>query len=391
MSSGRIVPADLPHLERCLELAAQGRWRAAPNPLVGALIVHGGEVLGEGRHLEAGGPHAEVHAIASARDRGEDVRGATLYVNLEPCAHHGRTPPCVDAVAEAGIGRVVCLHRDPNPVAEGGAQRLRRDGIDVCFASPERPAEADLLRRAVTLNARFLVPIVRARPLVTLKWAMTLDGKIATRTGASQWISSPEGRDWALELRELHDAILVGSGTAIEDDPRLTRRLGHALGSITRVVMDRRLRSRPDAAMFGEDGAVLIYTESAAAEAQRARAMEALRQAGAVVVELADCSPEAVISDLGQRGIGSVLVEGGGVLLGSFVDAGLVDRLTVCCAPKMFGGRDAPGPVAGRGIAEIANAIQLGDRSVELRGPDVIVEGMETGCLRDLLSNVVGS
>ena len=408
MIESRIGPADLGHLERCLDLAAEGRWRTAPNPQVGAVLVRDGAVLGEGHHRRAGAPHAEIEALEVARRSGVETRGATLYVNLEPCGHAGRTPPCVEAVIEAGVRRVVCVHRDPNPVAEGGADRLRRAGIEVDFLDPAVAEEFDLLQRAVAQNARFLVPIVRRRPFVTLKWAMTLDGRIATRTGESQWISSTEGRNWALELREVHDAILVGSGTAVGDDPRLTRRLGLAEGEFTRVVMDRRLRTPPDAALLAEPGPVLVYTgsldsrprasegvdsaavEPGSSEPREARAA-ALRAAGATVVELETCGPADVVADLAGRGVSSLLVEGGGQILGSFVDAELVDRVGVCCAPKLFGGSGAPGPVAGFGVASIEGAIRLARRTVEGRGPDVIVEGMEERCLRDLLSSVVGS
>ncbi len=220
--------------------------------MVGAVLVRDGRVVGEGFHRRPGEPHAEILALAGA---GERARGATLFVNLEPCSHHGRTPPCADALVAAGIARVVACHRDPDPRVSGrGFDLLRQAGIAV-----EVGASADA---AVELNFRFLVNRVLSRPQVTLKWAMSLDGKIATVAGESQWISGTAARRWALALREEHDAILVGVGTVLADDPRLDRRLGRAGGPILRVVLDRRLRTPLAAKLFEVPGPVVIYSES---------------------------------------------------------------------------------------------------------------------------------
>lgn len=341
--------------------------------MVGALVVKDGEVVGSGWHQEVGGPHAEVHAL---REAGERARGATLYVTLEPCSHHGRTPPCVDAVLAAGISRVVACHGDPDPRVSGrGFAKLREAGVEV--------ETGTLAEEAVRLNLRFLVAAVEKRPEVTLKWAMSLDGRIATAIGESQWISSPEGRRWALALREEHDATLVGSGTALADDPRLDRRLGLAASPNVRVVMDRRLRVPPTARLFTVPGTVLIYTHSAGEERRRA-----LEERGATVVELPQVEPAAVLADLHLRGVRSVLIEGGGEVHASFVASGCWDRVLVDCAPLLIGGRSAPGPLGGEGFRSLAGAARLEGLESRRRGGDLILTGYRKGCLQALLSSV---
>ena len=338
---------DLDHLRRALRLAAKGRFRVSPNPMVGAVLVQGDEIVGEGWHRQVGGPHAEVEALERA---GERARGATLYVTLEPCSHHGRTPPCADAVVRAGVARVVACHRDPNPqVAGRGFERLREAGIEV--------EEGFLVDRAVRLNWRFLVCQTEGRPAVSLKWAMSLDGKIATSAGQSQWISSPKGRRWGLLQREDHDAILVGSGTALEDDPRLDRRLGRAAGPNVRVVLDRRLRLPPTAKLLAIDGETLVYTQTR----DMAR-IDALEERGAVVVVLPRVEPAEVLADLHGRGVQSLLVEGGAVI----------------------GGADAPGPLGGEGFARLDEAPRLDALRTVRRGRDLIVIGFREGCLPGL-------
>ena len=287
----------IPHLRRALKLAARGRYRTSPNPMVGALVVRGAEVVGSGYHRRVGGPHAEVEALDEA---GERARGATLYVTLEPCNHHGRTPPCTERVLAAGVRRLVACHRDPNPrVGGGGFARLREAGVAV--------ESGFLVEDAVSLNWRFLVAAVRERPAVTLKWAMSLDGRIATAAGESQWISSPAGRRWGLDQRERHDAILAGSGTALADDPRLDRRLGRAAGPNVRVILDRRLRISPLARMFEVPGEVLVYTESDGGGGNRRLRHQSLERRGGTVVILPSVEPAAVLADLYSRGIRSLL------------------------------------------------------------------------------------
>jgi diaminohydroxyphosphoribosylaminopyrimidine deaminase/5-amino-6-(5-phosphoribosylamino)uracil reductase len=377
------VAEDRRHLTRALRLAARGRYRVAPNPMVGAVLVRDGRVIGEGWHAQVGGPHAEVVALAAAA-AGGGARGATLYVTLEPCAHQGRTPPCVQAVIAAGVRRVVACHGDPDPrVAGRGFKMLRGAGIEV---------ESGLLaEEALALNLRYLGRRAFGRPAVTLKWAMSLDGKIATRGGDSQWISSPAGRRWALALREAHDAIVVGIGTALADDPRLDRRLGKAAGAITRVVLDRQLRLPPTARMLTVEGPVLVYTETGPASSPcggRDEARRALEAAGAQVVELPDVEPAAVLADLGGRGLAAVLVEGGGTIAGAFVAAGCYDRVAVDCAPLLIGGAEAPGPLGGRGVATLAEAPRLERTRVRRREGDWLLEGLRAGCLQDLSSSL---
>lgn len=332
--------------------------------MVGAVVVAGGEIVGRGWHRQAGGPHAEVFALEEA---GVRARGATLYVTLEPCSHHGRTPPCADAVIAAGIRKVVACHADPNPrVAGQGFEKLRAAGIEV--------EVGEMALEAARLNFRFLTPLVAGRPAVTLKWAMSLDGRIATASGESQWISSPAGRRWALALREEHDATLVGIGTVLADDPLLNRRLGLAAGAGTRVVLDRKLRTPPMARLFTDPSPVLIYTERGAGEER-----QALEERGAVVVALPKVEPQAVLADLYSKGIQSVLVEGGGEALASFAAAGAFDRVAVCTAPLLIGGRGAPGPLGGEGAARLVDAARLEEMKAARRGPDVLLTGFRAG------------
>ncbi len=365
---------DFRYLRRALRLALRGRYRTAPNPRVGAVLVRDGQVVGEGWHREVGGPHAEIEALRAAAATGPDAaRGATLYVTLEPCAHFGRTPPCVDAVIAAGIVRVVACVGDPNrQVAGKGFARLRDAGIVVEVGA--------LAADSVRSNLPFFVSQLLGRPAVTLKWAMSLDGKIATVSGESRWISSPEGRKASLALREEHDAILVGVGTVLADDPRLDRRLGKARGPILRVVLDRRLRTPPGAKMFSVEGPVVIFTTSQDAERRLA-----LTAAGAEVVRLPVVGPESVTAALFARGVASLLVEGGGEIHASFVAAGAYDEIRVDAAPLLLGGLSAPTPLGGGGFAQLAQAPRLERIETERQGEDVILTGLRAGRLDELL------
>lgn len=385
-SESGFSPGDRRAMARALSLARRGRYTVAPNPMVGAVVTNGGEIVGEGWHRRAGGEHAEAAALAAA---GNAALDGTLYVTLEPCNHHGRTPPCADRVIESGVKRVVFAHRDPNPeVTGGGGDRLRAMGVRV---------EGGLLAgQAIEMNVPFLTRVVHRRPAVTLKWAMSLDGRIATATGDSQWISSERGRKWALDLREEHQAIVVGSGTALADDPRLNRRLGRAEGPILRVVLDRRLRLSPGARMFEVEGPVVVYTaapqdigSSASASARDWAARgDRLRRAGAEVVGLPAVGPAGVLEDLFDRGVSNVLVEGGGEVLAAFSASGLWDRAAVCCAPVLIGGAAAPGPLGGDGPEKLADAWRLDELRVSRREPDVILVGYRQGCLPELSRSV---
>jgi diaminohydroxyphosphoribosylaminopyrimidine deaminase/5-amino-6-(5-phosphoribosylamino)uracil reductase len=344
--------------------------------MVGAVVVNDGQVVGEGYHRQVGGPHAEVEALDAAGDR---ARGATLYVTLEPCAHHGRTPPCTERVLASGVRRVVACHRDPDPrVAGGGFAALHAAGVVV--------EHGHLVAEAVRLNWRFLTSVVHGRPGVTLKWAMSLDGRIATAGGESQWISSPDARRWALGQREEHDAILVGIGTALADDPRLNRRLDRARGSIVRVILDRRLRLPPASRMLEIDGEVVVYTGSEAP----APARRALEAKGATVVPLATVGPTTVLADLHRRGLRSVLVEGGAGVAASFAAAGLFDRIAAVCAPLLIGGAEAPGPLGGAGAPSLDAAPRLDDLQVLRRGGDALLIGFRERCLQELSASVAG-
>jgi diaminohydroxyphosphoribosylaminopyrimidine deaminase/5-amino-6-(5-phosphoribosylamino)uracil reductase len=361
-------------MRRALRLAARGRHTAAPNPRVGAVLLREGRVVGDGWHRRAGEPHAEALALAAA---GDAARGATLFVTLEPCAHHGRTPPCADAVIAAGVVEVVACHRDPDPRVGGrGFAQLAAAGIAVEVGSC-----AD---EALKLNLGWLVPRVLARPAVTLKWAMSLDGKIASAGGESRWISGPPARRWSLGLREEHEAILVGVGTVLADDPRLDRRLGRATGPILRIVLDRRLRTPAEAQLFRIPGPVRIYTESA----DRARS-EQLSAAGATLIRLERVTPEHVLADLFACGVGSLIVEGGREAATAFLEAGLYDRVEVACAGLLLGGVAAPGPLGGAG-APLALAPRIGPLTARRVGEDVVLTGWSRQCLRELSRKLAG-
>ncbi len=374
-SQTRQPQAPSKYMAEAIALASEGRYGAPPNPMVGAVLVRAGAVVGRGYHAKVGQAHAEVAAFA---DAGESARGADLYVTLEPCSHHGRTPPCTEAVIAAGVRRVVCAHLDPDPrVAGRGIAQLRAAGIAV--------EVGDAAEEARELNWKYLVHRVHQRPAVTLKWAMTLDGRIATRSGDAKWISSPAARHWSLELREVHQAILVGSGTVLADDPRLDRRRGRADSPILRVVLDRRLRTPPGALLFGIPGPVVIFTEAGV----KGRTQE-LERAGAEVVRLGEVTPHTVLAELGARGVQAVLVEGGAMVHGAFFDAGLADRVEVVVAPVVVGGADAPGPIGGRGVEALAEGWRLERVGLARRGGDGIFGGFRPGCLRDLSLRAAG-
>ena len=355
--------ADARWMRRALELAARGRFGASPNPMVGAVVLDPqGHLVGEGFHARCGGPHAEIVALREAGDR---ARGGSLIVTLEPCAHHGRTPPCVDAILSAGIRRVVAAMREPNPVAGGGLDLLRAEGVDAGVG-----VDSD---RARALNRRWLTWVQERRPWVTLKAAVSLDGRIATRTGQSKWITGEPARRRSLELREEHDAIVVGINTVLADNPLLTRRLGLNPGeSWTRVVLDSRLRT-PTAAQVVQTSPeqTLIAHTSEAALTDRHR----LEKSGVQLVEIgagADGRVELhhLLEHLARRDVAALLVEGGSAVHGSFADAGLVDEAVFFIAPLLIGG-SGPSAVAGRGVADLELATRLRFEGIERHGADL--------------------
>jgi diaminohydroxyphosphoribosylaminopyrimidine deaminase/5-amino-6-(5-phosphoribosylamino)uracil reductase len=337
-------------MRRALALAARGLGETNPNPVVGCVVARGKRVVGEGFHRRAGGPHAEVLALRAA---GARARGATLYVTLEPCFHHGRTPPCAPLVREAGIARVVAAIRDPDPRVSGrGLALLRRAGVRVESGVCAAAAEA--------LNTRFLTAARKRRPFVLLKAALTLDGRLATASGRSQWITSPGQRRQARWLRRLHDAVLVGIGTVLADDPLLlpqprTRR------PFTRVVLDTRLRLPLASRLVRSAGPrtpVLVLCGSA--PRLRRRALEA-RGVSVVELEEAGVRPKtkAALAALHARGVTSVMVEGGSEVLGSFLASRLVDEVALFRAPLLLGGRGSRPAFGGPNPREIAEALRL--------------------------------
>ncbi len=355
-------------MERALELAALGRCGASPNPMVGAVIVDSlGRLAGEGYHAAFGGPHAEVVALAEA---GERARGGTLYVTLEPCAHHGKTPPCTDAVIAAGLRRVVVALREPTSTAGGGCDRLRAEGMEV--------HEGLGAERSRTLNRRWLHWVRYNRPWVTMKAAVSLDGRVATREGESKWITGEGARERGLELREEHDAILVGVETILADDPRLTRRLGlNPVSSWRRIVLDSRLRTPTEATVVQQQPeSTLIYHTSKASVEDRRR----LREAGVELVELragddGRVDLEAALNHLARREVAALLVEGGPTVHGSFNDAELVDEVALFIAPFVIGG-DGPSMVSGRGIATLEAARRLVFEDIDRHGDDLEIRAV---------------
>lgn len=352
---------DRDYMLLALSLAERGRGATSPNPMVGAVVVRDGVIVGRGYHIRAGEDHAEVIAL---REAGERAKRATLYVTLEPCCHHGKTPPCSDAVIRGGITRVVAAMTDPNPkVCGGGFERLRQNGIEF---------EAGLLEdRARKLNETYIKYIQTGRPFVTLKLAMTLDGKIAARDGSSKWITGPEARKRVHLLRSWSDAVMVGSGTALADDPRLTVRDIEGRSPL-RVILDSRLRTPLDAHVFDDAHALVI----AASAADRSKEAE-LKKRGIEVMETD--AVEGVIplrealAFLGARQVTSVLCEGGGTLAGSLLRERLADKIHLFIAPKILGnGIDAFG---NSGIGSMEEAIPLRDREVETIGEDLLITG----------------
>ncbi len=359
--------SDIRYMQRALAIAAGGTGLVSPNPLVGCVIVNHGRVVGEGYHERYGGPHAEVNALRAA---GAEARGATLYATLEPCCHTGKTPPCADAVLQAGVSRVVMAVGDPNPkVAGGGFARLRGAGVEVTVGVCETEA-----RR---LNEAFLHYIRTQRPFVRLKCAVTLDGKIATRTGASRWITGGAAREWVHRIRHATDAVLVGSGTALQDDPQLTTRLPGGGGiNPLRIVVDSRLRLPVSSqlALVAPDCRTLVATSELAPRDKQCQ----LEDQGVEILRLPSYADgrvdiQALLTVLGTRGVADLLVEGGATLSATLLQRRLVDKVTVFIAPKIIGG-DGINVVAAFGVDTMADALQLYGMTSQSVGEDVMLE-----------------
>ncbi len=358
---------DRAHLARALELAEQGRGRVSPNPLVGAVIARDGDVLGEGWHTAYGEAHAEVEALRAAA--GADLSDATLYVTLEPCCHTGKQPPCTDAIVAAGIRRVVVASDDPTEKASGrGLGILRDEGIAVDVV------EGDLAARARLLNQPFRKHARTGRPWVLFKSAMTLDGKVATRAGDSKWISGDESRRLAHRWRAECDAVAVGIGTALADDPQLTARIEGVARQPRRVVFDSLGRLPVDSQLVaGADDVPLTVVVSRAAPRTETKALET--HGAEVIVATGEHEQARVCSaldQLGAAGVASILLEGGPRLAGAFLDAGEIDELRLFLAPLVLGGRTARDPLEGEGVETISEALRALSLDCERVGDDLL-------------------
>ena len=348
-------------MQHCRELAQQAAGKTAPNPLVGSVIVQDGAVIGEGFHPGAGQPHAEVFAIRTAGDR---TQGATLYVNLEPCNHTGRTPPCTEAIMAAGIARVVVGMVDPDPrVAGGGIERLRQAGIEVTVGVDEAACQK--------LNEAFSYGILQQRPFGILKYAMTLDGKIATASGHSAWVTGPDSRTWVHQLRSRCDAVIVGGQTVRQDNPRLTSH-GQGEHNPLRIVMSRHLDLPEQANLWDVTAAKTLVFCSSERSANRE---QQLKQQGIEVIALPTLDPLAVFQVLQERGLRSVLWECGGQLAARAIAQNCVQKVYAFVAPKIVGGIHCPNPVGDLGIHKMNEAIRMTDTTLTQIASDVLIEG----------------
>jgi diaminohydroxyphosphoribosylaminopyrimidine deaminase/5-amino-6-(5-phosphoribosylamino)uracil reductase len=347
-------------MSRAIELAQRGEGFVEPNPMVGCVIARGDRVVGEGWHERFGGPHAEVNALANA---GEGARGATAYVTLEPCCHTGKTPPCTEALLTAGIARVVAAVRDPFPQVDGGGFRQLESASVACEVGVGASESTQVL-------APYLKLTTTGRPWVIAKWAMTLDGKLATRTGSSQWISSLESRAIVHRLRGRVDAILVGAGTARCDDPLLTARPAGPR-TATRIVLGVVSPDCQLAKTVGDAPVISVVAESNATEAD---GVELLRVSGAGHAE----QLAALLDQLGRRRMTNVLIEGGAGVLGAALDGRLIDEVHTFIAPKLAGGAAAPSPFGGKGIEAMTEALRIESFQVSCTGGDIYCHGRLT-------------
>lgn len=355
-------------MKMALELAEKGAGYTSPNPMVGAVVVKNGRVIGKGWHQAVGGPHAEVNAID---DAGESARGADIYVTLEPCNHHGRTPPCTEKIRDAGIVHVIMAMEDPNPDVEGrGADYLKQKGVRVTTGICE-----DAARK---LNAPFIKYVRTKRPFVILKCALTLDGQIATRTGNSKWVTGPESRQYVHWIRHQADAIMVGIGTVSADNPSLTTRLENRKGvDPTRIILDTRLSINADAKVLTQTSAAptCVVTGKSVHPEKRAT----IEKTGARVLTAAENDKGidlvALMNKLGSMGMTSLLIEGGARVAASALKAGIVDKINFFYAPKILGGNDGIPVFVGTGPLLMKDAIMIKDMAVRRFGDDVMIEG----------------
>lgn len=355
---------DRKYMARALQLALRGAGHTRPNPMVGAVLVKDGRIIGEGWHKQYGGPHAEVNAFASAT---EDPEGATLYVSLEPCSHYRKTPPCADLIIRKKVARVVAALEDPNPLVSGrGFRKLRANGIRVTVGV--------LAEEARHINDVFLTYVTRKRPFVLYKAAMSLDGKIACHTGESQWISSEKSREEVQRLRGILSGIMVGAGTVIADDPRLTCRM-EEYENPARIIVDGKLRVPVESRIFHEPGRNIILTTSEASPEKK----KALENLGVELIEADSEEPgkvdlKSAMLALGIKGIDGILLEGGPTLAASALEAGIIDAVRFYIAQKIIGGREAPSPFAGTGAAHMNEVVPLTDAVYGTSGEDLWIQ-----------------
>ena len=351
-------------MARALQLALRGAGHTRPNPMVGAVLVKDGRIIGEGWHKQYGGPHAEVNAFASAT---EDPEGATLYVSLEPCSHYGKTPPCADLIIRKKVARVVAALEDPNPLVSGrGFRKLRANGIRVTVGV--------LAEEARHINDVFPTYVTRKRPFVLYKAAMSLDGKIACHTGESQWISSEKSREEVQRLRGILSGIMVGAGTVIADNPRLTCRM-EEYENPARIIVDGKLRVPLESRIFHEPGRNIILTTSEASLEKK----KALENLGVELIEADSEEPgkvdlKSAMLALGIKGIDGILLEGGPTLAASALEAGIIDAVRFYIAQKIIGGREAPSPFAGTGAAHMNEVVPLTDAVYGTSGDDLWIQ-----------------
>jgi diaminohydroxyphosphoribosylaminopyrimidine deaminase / 5-amino-6-(5-phosphoribosylamino)uracil reductase len=381
ISQGSQAMVDQHWMNQALAQARRALGRVSPNPAVGAVIVRDGQIVGEGHTEPPGERHAEIVALDQA---GDQARGATMYVTLEPCAHYGRTPPCRDAVLDAGISRVVIATRDPNPQVNGQSiASLREHGVEVHVGIGSA--------EAIRLNAGFFRRLQTGRPEVHVKYAMSLDGKIATHTGHARWITGPEARRDAHVIRDRSDAILVGIGTVLADDPLLTTRLDETIAGFRgpahpiRVVVDSHARIPVSAAMLRPDtpGQTFIAVSEQAPHER----VNTLRATGAEILLLPELEDRvdlpALLDCLGERGINTLMVEGGARIIGSLADDGLIDQITAFIAPVLLGGDGAPSPIAGAGVSKADQGLRLANPVIDPVGEDIRISGYVDGRVPD--------
>lgn len=353
---------DQDYMNLAINVAKAGVGQTTPNPVVGAVIVNGGRVVGIGAHLKAGEPHAEVHAVRMA---GEKAQNATAYVTLEPCSHHGKTPPCADLLITSKVKRVVVATTDPNPLVAGkGIAKLKAAGIEVEVGVCKEQADA--------LNAVFFHYLDKKRPYVTLKSATTLDGKIATVTGESKWITGEAARQDVHLYRSIHDAILVGVNTVLMDNPSLTTRLPNGTGkNPIRVILDSKLRTPLDSQIVNDGKAETWIIVSNQVNQEKMNEFSGKKGVRIIQLQEDNLAISTMLTRLGEEGISSIFVEGGAEVNGSFLKEKAINQVIVYLAPKLFGGKQAPTAIGGSGIESIDDSLQLTIKSVEQLGEDV--------------------